>query len=177
MAEELHPGPTRRRLAGVVVTLGLLCAGGLAVPLLGSLLHPLRRRTITGGTGEWLAVGRTGDFPPGRPRRCDLRTTRRDAWTRFGRARLGAVWVTAGAGGAFTALSAACPHLGCGVARRRRGGGFACPCHDSEFAADGAVLGGPSPRAMDPLDVEVRGGVVFVRYLRFKPGTSRRIPA
>jgi Rieske Fe-S protein len=86
---------------------------------------------------------------------------------------LGAVWLRRGLDGRIAALSGTCPHLGCGVGPDAKGG-FACPCHDSAFAADGAYLKGPSPRGMDPLPVRVEGGRVLVRALRFETGTKAR---
>ncbi|MCC7437181.1 MAG: Rieske 2Fe-2S domain-containing protein [Armatimonadetes bacterium] len=55
----------------------------------------------------------------------------------------------------FTAVSEVCTHSGCAignyeVANKR----FQCPCHGSRFAADGSVLRGPAPRALDSYPVE-----------------------
>ena len=46
------------------------------------------------------------------------------------------------------ALKAECTHLGCLVASKPLYGGFACPCHGSEYAASGEVTRGPAPRAL-----------------------------
>lgn len=46
----------------------------------------------------------------------------------------------------FRALSAVCTHLGCTVDRADEG--FRCPCHGSEFDAEGARTGGPAPRGL-----------------------------
>ena len=47
------------------------------------------------------------------------------------------------------ALRAECTHLGCLVQPAPGGaGGFACPCHGSQYSADGAVQRGPAPRAL-----------------------------
>jgi cytochrome b6-f complex iron-sulfur subunit len=42
----------------------------------------------------------------------------------------------------YAVVTSACPHRGCTV--DRRGDGWACPCHDSRFAADGSVQKGPA---------------------------------
>jgi cytochrome b6-f complex iron-sulfur subunit len=47
------------------------------------------------------------------------------------------------------ALSAVCTHLGCTVTRGDEG--LACPCHGSQFAADGANLAGPASRPLPHL--------------------------
>ena len=46
------------------------------------------------------------------------------------------------------ALRAECTHLGCLVQPDAFGSGFACPCHGSNYAADGAVTRGPAPRSL-----------------------------
>ncbi len=51
------------------------------------------------------------------------------------------------------ALSAICTHLGCIV--KQVPDGFNCPCHGSKFDADGKVLGGPAPKALEWLKVDL----------------------
>lgn len=53
------------------------------------------------------------------------------------------------------ALSAICTHLGCIV--KQKAHGFSCPCHGSEFGADGEVLKGPAPAPLPWLAVEKDG--------------------
>jgi menaquinol-cytochrome c reductase iron-sulfur subunit len=65
-----------------------------------------------------------------------------------------------------------CPHLGCAVNAAPTG--FACPCHTSAFSAEGQVVGGPSPRSMDQLEVKVEEDTVLVRYARFRQGQAQR---
>ena len=49
-------------------------------------------------------------------------------------------------GNTFRCLSAVCTHLGCTVNRAEHG--YHCPCHGSVFDDQGAVKGGPAPRAL-----------------------------
>ncbi len=49
------------------------------------------------------------------------------------------------------AVSTVCTHLGCTVSRSAEG--FACPCHGSQFDADGKVTAGPAPRGLPWLEV------------------------
>jgi cytochrome b6-f complex iron-sulfur subunit len=59
------------------------------------------------------------------------------------------------------AISTVCTHLGCIV--KREAAGFACPCHGSTFALDGAVTKGPAPKALPWLAVaKGPGGSVVV---------------
>ena len=59
--------------------------------------------------------------------------------------------------GNFVALSAVCTHLGCVVAWQDQAKEFLCPCHGGRFSADGQVLGGPPPKPLENLVVELDG--------------------
>ena len=61
-------------------------------------------------------------------------------------------------------FSTICPHAGCEVAWEQTTNRFACPCHDSYFAADGSRLSGPSPRGLDALPARVQDGKLQVQY-------------
>jgi cytochrome b6-f complex iron-sulfur subunit len=58
------------------------------------------------------------------------------------------------------AISTVCTHLGCIV--RSSPGGFDCPCHGSQFAADGSVVKGPAPRALPWFQVTDAGGGSYI---------------
>ena len=45
------------------------------------------------------------------------------------------------------ALDAVCTHLGC-LVERRKGGGFVCPCHGSDFDAGGQAQTGPATKPL-----------------------------
>ena len=53
----------------------------------------------------------------------------------------------------FSALSLVCTHLGCTV--EANAGGFACPCHGSQFKADGEVTHGPADKSLHSLRMEI----------------------
>lgn len=57
--------------------------------------------------------------------------------------------------GEFIALSAVCTHLGCIVKWVDEKGEFLCPCHGGQFSANGQVLAGPPPKALENYPVEV----------------------
>lgn len=60
------------------------------------------------------------------------------------------------------ALKAECTHLGCLVGGKPAIGGFACPCHGSEYASDGTVTRGPAPRALGLAALTTRDDGVLV---------------
>lgn len=73
--------------------------------------------------------------------------------------------------GQVYAISTVCTHLGCIV--KPSATGFACPCHGSEFEADGTVKKGPAPRPLDWLEVTTAGGAIVVNEgATVKPGTK-----
>ena len=62
-------------------------------------------------------------------------------------------------------LSAICPHEGCEVAWEQNTNRFACPCHESYFASDGARISGPAARGLDVFPARVQDGKLQVQYL------------
>jgi Rieske Fe-S protein len=53
----------------------------------------------------------------------------------------------------FTALSLTCTHLGCTLEPNETG--FACPCHNSSFDAQGNVTHGPAVKPLRSLRIEI----------------------
>jgi len=76
--------------------------------------------------------------------------------------------------GAPVAFSTKCPHLGCNVHWSAENGEFRCPCHNSRFAIDGHVLGGPAPRGLDTLPVRIQGDRIEVMDLEFRAGRATK---
>ena len=75
------------------------------------------------------------------------------------------------------ALHTVCPHLGCFIDYRAGKNDFYCPCHNSNFKLNGDILSGVSPRAMDPLEIEVRNtSEVWVKFQNFQPGHDHPVP-
>lgn len=62
----------------------------------------------------------------------------------------------------FLALYRKCPHLGCVVPWIHAEDQFHCPCHSSLYNRKGEVLGGPAPRPMDLMRIEIRDGEILV---------------
>jgi len=63
-------------------------------------------------------------------------------------------------GGTYEAMSAECNHAGCNV--ERDGKGFACPCHGSEYAANGALVEGPATRSLLKFKTTLQGDTLTI---------------
>jgi menaquinol-cytochrome c reductase iron-sulfur subunit len=161
-------------LTKVVMTVLGLC---LALPALGYLWAPLRRKAASGEDGGgFVDAGAITDFPPGEWRVRTVEVVREDGWetARVGRA----VWVRRDGTGdeAFTVLSPLCPHLGCPINWSSAQSQFVCPCHGGTFNTNGQVIAGPPPRGMDNLNFDVRAGRLWVQWQDFKIGVRERAP-
>lgn len=155
-------------------TLGACVAGITAVPALSFLTHPLRTPT-TSGSDAFIPAGKLAQFQGSVPVKVDLYADKVDAWNRVVEVKIGSAWVW-NEGGTVKAMSTVCPHLGCAIDYEAETNKFVCPCHDSYFSREGAVETGPSPRGMDALEVETEGGLVAIRYQRFRQGTESKEP-
>jgi len=60
----------------------------------------------------------------------------------------------------YYGLSLVCTHLGCTVTVTPEM--LSCPCHGSRFDRQGRVLTGPAERALERMDVELRGDQILV---------------
>ena len=110
----------------------------------------------------------------GTPVRIDFVELASDAWveTRV----LNSVWVYTEDGEHFKAYNGHCTHLGCGYNYDKGANHFSCPCHHGAFdVKTGAVLGGPPPRPLDELPLQVRDGEIHVKYQDFRLGIAERI--
>jgi quinol---cytochrome c reductase iron-sulfur subunit, bacillus type len=148
--------------------LGAGVAAVTAVPAIAYLAFPLSHDTTT-GSGGFITAGRAEHFKEGVPVKVDLLSDKMDAWNRIEQVKIGSAWVM-NRGGKLVAYSSVCPHLGCAIDFESASGKFKCPCHRSAFGQNGAVEDGPAPRGMDELEVKEEGGLLSIRYQRFKIG-------
>ena len=149
----------RRRLLGLGTALGTALLGG------GSLAMALRSfwpRSVE-DAGALVRSCRAADLLPGQADASQLTTH--------------GFWVVRQAhDGAYVALSARCPHMGCRLRRDQSSGRFRCACHASHFAPDGAVLRGPARRSMERLHISLSadGWLLVDRTRRIKEERGQR---
>lgn len=76
----------------------------------------------------------------------------------------------------FHAISSVCTHLGC-IAERDETGAFLCPCHGSAFDASGNLTGGPAPKGLVWVELQVspEGTLVAETLKEVAPGTVLRV--
>jgi menaquinol-cytochrome c reductase iron-sulfur subunit len=171
-----EPAPDRREF---LKSAACLVAGGcaLAAPLgavVVVLANPLRAKGVPQAVKLTVLSSLAINGPP---KFFQVVTGRRDAWTQFPANAIGAVFLRRVSEGEVIAFNASCPHLGCAVEFQGKRDAFYCPCHDSEFAKDGAVKGkSPSLRGLDTLRVEIREGAeVWVYFENFKTGIAEKV--
>jgi len=64
--------------------------------------------------------------------------------------------------GEFSAFLATCTHLACTVNYDPDSQQIVCPCHQGLFDLEGNVMGGPPPRPLERLTVEVEENTIHV---------------
>lgn len=115
----------RRRLLGWLSSVGLF--GSAVLAALSNLIFFKPR--VTYGQPALFQIGKPEDYPPG------VRVAREAERICIVRE-----------GNKVAAISTTCTHLGCSVSIADTG--FSCPCHGSRYDQDGAVTGGPAPKAL-----------------------------
>ena len=179
LPEATHPPESDRReflKSAACVALGGACllvpaAAGVTV-----LLGPLRRPAAD---GSWVQLTKIDALKVGgAPRLFQVFVERTDAWTRHARNAVGSVYIERLDADKVRAFQAACPHLGCAVEWRGAKKQFFCPCHNSGFTRDGAIIPpSPSARGLDVLDVAIHeDGSVWVKFQDFKAGVKEKLP-
>jgi len=125
---------------------GAVLGGALTLEFGGVVLRYMAPRLIEGQFGGIITAGAVEDFPPG--------TVTHFPEGRFYLSRL--------PDGGFLALYQRCTHLGCAVPWDQETRKFVCPCHNSQFTAEGELLNPPAPRPLDLFRVFFEEGLVKV---------------
>jgi len=119
-----------------------------------------------GPIDEWVTVGPVQDLPLGRFEPRLVTATAHGSWLDQKVQRT--IWVFRRDDGSVNVLSGICPHMNYTILWQQELGTFRCPGHKSAFDPNGKVLEGPSPRPMDALEHKIEGGMLIVRYQKFK---------
>jgi Rieske Fe-S protein len=162
----------RALLGGIAAGAGAAAAAAASWPLAAAVVEPLFTSAPKPAEAPWVEVASLHEIRGEGPIKATVLVPVRDGFFTT-LVEVGAVWLRKSASGEVLALSASCPHLGCGIGADGKGG-FVCPCHDSRFGPEGEHVRGPSPRAMDPLPVRLEDGRVLVQALRFATGGKTR---
>jgi menaquinol-cytochrome c reductase iron-sulfur subunit len=171
-------GATALIIGGIV---GLVPMGaGLLV-----FLDPiLKRKAKAGGNGggdsrPYLRVASLAALPEdGTPVQVPVIADLTDAWNREPNQPVGAVYLRRTGKNTVECFNAICPHAGCFVGYAADRQVFQCPCHTSSFQLDGGrIMPSPSPRDMDPQEVDaakLKEGEVWVQFVNYYPGHAER---
>ncbi len=163
----------KKTLATVIGIVMGLCpiASGFTV-----FLDPLRRRSTRSGA---IRVTTLEALPiDGVPRIFRIIDDRVDAWNKFPRVAIGAVFLRRTSQNVVEALNVVCPHAGGFVDYIPATKCFVCPLHNSKFAIDGKISDhkSPAPRGMDTLEVEIRHtNEVWVKFQNFEAGHKKKV--
>ena len=170
-------GTNRRRFLGFFTNLLMAIIGlAVAIPAVAYFVGPLRRKTGVQGAGPTFQdVGPLTDIPVGQWRLLSVEMVHEDGWKKTRVKHAAWVWRQDKGEQGIKVLSSICPHLGCPVNWHPDQSQFFCPCHGGIFNPNGEHTGGPPPRAMDPLEFEIRAGRLWVRWQDFKIGVAERI--
>lgn len=175
---QTHEEPRRNFLVEfAAATLGGLV--GLVPAAFGTLffLDPLFRKK-SGGSGDGfieLPVLMSALPEDGTPQKVTVHADIVNVWNKSPNQPVGSVWLRR-IQDQVIAFNTICPHLGCAVEHRQAEADFFCPCHLSAFSLEGERTNSIPPRGMDTLEVELREGRVWVKYIEYRGATSEKVP-
>lgn len=149
--------------------LGALIAGGLGFPAIAYLL----RAPKTVPPGGFVDAADVTQLKPKIPEEVSFQRIRKDGWKLI--TEKSTAWVVKLSDTEVVAYSPQCTHLGCAYHYEETKGEFICPCHTTNFAIDGRVLGGPAPRPLDRYPVKVQGSRLLIGTIESaKPASETR---
>src|SRR5215469_4726304 len=140
------------------LALNAIVGGVLAVPLLGYLLGPMRRKSER--EGSWVSLGSADKFAIGDITLADFQSP----VTSLGDGETGKVacWVRRVADQEFQVFAVNCAHLGCPVRWFAQSRLFLCPCHGGAYYEDGSRAAGPPERGLFEYRVKLDNNVLMI---------------
>lgn len=134
-----HPtDPLRRNFLNACLGASLLTGTGVVLYGIASYLWPPKEEA--GAGQEKVVVAPAAELSPGKSKIFKFQ---------------GRPYIAVNYKGVITALSAVCTHLGCIVIWEEDKSRLYCPCHAAVFDTNGNVRGGPAPKPLSSLKVEV----------------------
>jgi menaquinol-cytochrome c reductase iron-sulfur subunit len=149
--------------------LGALLAGALGIPAIAYLLRPAK--TIQ--PGGFVDAADLTQLKPRIPEEVSFQRIRKDGWKLI--TEKSTAWVVKLSETEVVAYAPQCTHLGCAYHFEESKGEFVCPCHTTNFALDGRVLGGPAPRPLDRFPTRVQGSRLLIGSIESaKPAAEKK---
>ncbi len=156
MSEET--GISRRSL---LMKVGILLNGAvataIAVPIIGFLLGPIRKK---GGYDSWISLGDLTQFPQGQTRLASFVNPHTVPWD--GATAKSACYVRRISEDQVQVFAVNCAHLGCPVRWFPQSELFMCPCHGGVYYADGSRAAGPPPRGLFEYPHKIEGKSLMI---------------
>ncbi len=160
-------GATRRGFhIALIYGLWSVIAAALAIPSAIYLLLPPKLRKPP----DRVNAGDVSKLEPGVPVEMVFRQNRVDGWKIL--SEKSTAWVVKLPNSQVVAFGPQCTHLGCAYHWDENRSKFLCPCHNSIFAIDGAVVSGPAPRPLDRYDAKVENGKLLLGALHESEGQA-----
>jgi Rieske Fe-S protein len=156
--------PQKMTRRNMLLTLGIginaVAAVLFAIPILGYILSPARRRVMRADL-DWVSLGQLTRFPEGQTRLATYRNPFVRPWD--GDTADIPCWVRRISAQKLQVFAINCTHLGCPVRWFPQSGLFMCPCHGGVYYADGAHASGPPPRGLFEYEYKLKDGQIFIK--------------
>ena len=158
VAHDGEAGVSRRSfLFKVSIAINALVAAAVAVPVIGYLLGPIRKK---GAYNSWIALGQVSDYHEGETVLATYRNPHTLPWD--GDTGKVACYVRRETGNSFTVFAVNCAHLGCPVRWFPQSELFMCPCHGGVYYSNGDRAAGPPERGLFTYDYHVAEGKLMI---------------
>jgi Rieske Fe-S protein len=137
--------------------LGTIMGTVLGLPAISYLISPARNAQRT---DDWVSLGPLENYQIGLPMRFNFTRSKVNGWEKSVYS-IG-VYVLRKNDDEVKVFSDICTHLGCRVTWHEDIQEYVSPCHDGHFDINGNVTKGPPPRPLDPYEVKLEEGNLFI---------------
>ena len=147
----------RKFLTGIIGVVAGAVAVLVGIPAIGYIASPgIKQQT----EDEWITLGPLSSLKRGVPTGFPYARRIKDGWVESVQA--GVAYAITHDGQNVRVLSDVCTHLSCRVTWQGASAAYICPCHDGFFDADGKVVSGPPPRALDEFQSKVENDQIMI---------------